>query len=138
MTTIAYKGNQIAVDSRITRGSTICSDSYCKIQTVQDIKFIICGVLSDTESLIQAYFGAEVEDADAQCLILKEGRVYSFAIEDGKGYCLDITGETEAIGSGADHAITAMDLGLSAKEAVKMAAKRDTGTGGRIRVLEVK
>jgi hypothetical protein len=47
------------------------------------------------------------------------------------------SGDT-AIGTGTDHAITAMDCGLSAREAVKMAMKRDTGTGGRIRTYKVK
>tara|TARA_R110000796_G_scaffold143647_3_gene260326 strand:- start:411 stop:617 length:207 start_codon:yes stop_codon:yes gene_type:complete len=43
-----------------------------------------------------------------------------------------------ALGSGADHAYTAMDCGLSAKEAVKKAAYRDCGTGGRIRSYTIK
>ena len=43
-----------------------------------------------------------------------------------------------AIGSGADHAFTAMDCGCSAKEAVQMAVKRDTCTGGRIRSFKLK
>lgn len=43
--------------------------------------------------------------------------------------------ETEpymAFGSGAPHAITAMDCGKSAADAVRLAAKRDPNTGGRI------
>jgi len=43
-----------------------------------------------------------------------------------------------AIGSGQDHALTAMDCGLSAKEAIKMAAKRDVNTGGRVRTFKIK
>jgi|TARA_R110000803_G_scaffold54828_1_gene111652 hypothetical protein len=42
------------------------------------------------------------------------------------------------IGSGADHGLTAMDCGLSAKEAVKKAAYRDLGTGGKIRTYKLK
>ncbi|MNC73653.1 hypothetical protein D3C75_1248910 [compost metagenome] len=43
-----------------------------------------------------------------------------------------------AIGSGTDHAYTAFDMGATAYQAVEMAAKRDTGTGGNIRTLTVK
>lgn len=42
-----------------------------------------------------------------------------------------------ACGSGMDHALTAMDMGATAKEAVKWAMKRDTLTGGRIRTFKL-
>ena len=41
-------------------------------------------------------------------------------------------------GTGQDHALTAMDCGLSAKEAVKMAAKRDTGTNSRVSTYTIR
>ncbi len=44
----------------------------------------------------------------------------------------ECTEDYYAIGSGAPHAITAMDCGKSARQAVQMAMKRDSGTGGRI------
>ena len=44
-------------------------------------------------------------------------------------------GATYAIGSCADHAIPPMDMGATAYQAVQMAAKRDTGTGGTIRTV---
>lgn len=42
-----------------------------------------------------------------------------------------------AIGSGMYYALTAMDCGCSAEEAVKMAAKRDVNTGGEIRIFKI-
>lgn len=42
-----------------------------------------------------------------------------------------------ATGSGMEFAIGAMEAGASAEEAVRIAAKRDTGTGGTITVLYV-
>ena len=57
------------------------------------------------------------------------------SIEDGFWKSPIPAGAIYAIGSGADHAITAMDMGASAIGAVEMAAKRDTGTGGIIRKL---
>lgn len=55
--------------------------------------------------------------------------------EEGYVCCPCRDGLSFAIGSGAKHALTAMDLGLDAKEAVKMAMKRDIYTGGRIRTF---
>ena len=43
-----------------------------------------------------------------------------------------------AVGSGACFAIAAMDCGKSAKEALEIARKRDSGTGGRIRMMRIK
>ena len=42
-----------------------------------------------------------------------------------------------ATGSGQHHALTAMDMGATAKEAVKMAIMRDTNSGGRIRTYKI-
>jgi len=39
-----------------------------------------------------------------------------------------------SIGSGSDHALTAMDMGATAEKAVEMAMQRDICTGGRIRL----
>jgi ATP-dependent protease HslVU (ClpYQ) peptidase subunit len=40
-----------------------------------------------------------------------------------------------AIGSGEDYAITALDLGLTAEQAVAVAIKRDVFSGGKIRSI---
>ncbi len=45
--------------------------------------------------------------------------------------------EPRTLGSGGCYALTAMDMGATAKEAVKMAMKRDTGTGGRVRTYKL-
>lgn len=42
-----------------------------------------------------------------------------------------------ATGSGSNFAIAAMAMGASAEEAVRIAAKYDTGTGGRVRTLAI-
>lgn len=59
------------------------------------------------------------------------------SVEDGFWKSPIPPSATYAIGSGADHAITAMDMGANAFLAVQMAAKRDTGTGGTIRALVI-
>jgi ATP-dependent protease HslVU (ClpYQ) peptidase subunit len=42
-----------------------------------------------------------------------------------------------ALGSGSHFALTAMDMGATAAEAVEMAKKRDTSTGGLVRTLVI-
>lgn len=45
---------------------------------------------------------------------------------------------TDAIGNGSPFALTAMDMGSAAAEAVEMAKKRDTSTGGQVRKLVIR
>lgn len=140
MTTIAYKDGVIAYDSRTTRGGLIQSDNKDKSITKGDVRMFFCGVFSDGDELMSAYLGESDKTFDeSHAIVVDNGNIYHFCVtkEDGVSkYPID-AGEYFAIGSGTDHAYTAMDLGLSAKEAVKMAAKRDTGTGGRIRVYKI-
>ncbi|CAN0480243.1 unnamed protein product, partial [Phaeothamnion confervicola] len=42
-----------------------------------------------------------------------------------------------AIGSGREYAITALDLGVSPREAVEAACKRDIWSGGEIMVVDI-
>jgi hypothetical protein len=64
--------------------------------------------------------GKKLSDADELCVIE--------AVDD----------EYYAIGSGAAHAITAMDCGKNAMQAVRYAARRDINTGGRIVTARLK
>jgi ATP-dependent protease HslVU (ClpYQ) peptidase subunit len=49
----------------------------------------------------------------------------------------EVDGDYYAIGSGACHAITAMDCGKGAVDAVRMAMKRDMNTGGRVVAVRI-
>ena len=137
MTTIAYDGQTVAYDSRLSKANGIMSDKYSKLMTVQGVQFIFCGVPSDKDLLPDAYFNNQLEGtAEISALIIDQGKVYEIACyEDIE--ILEVTGMPWAIGSGSDHALTAMDLGQSAREAVKSAMKRDMYTGGKIHTLEV-
>lgn len=139
MTTIAYCGGIIAYDSRLTSDITIIDDNYDKCRIVKGVRFFFSGSASDYDKLIKSYFDETDCDADV-CFMLFDGeKVYkgSTSTKD-KIWMVDITDMTASIGSGSDHALTAMDLGCSAVEAVKMAKKRDTCTGGRIRTFKIK
>ena len=139
MTTIAYKDNIIAFDSRATRGNMVADDDCIKRASSNGVEFFFSGCLADVDHLIKGYFERVPVDksADICALIVCNGVVFKGGIDKGI-YWGQHAHKVDAIGSGSSHALTAMDCGLSAKDAVKMAMKRDTCTGGKIRTYKVK
>lgn len=140
MTTIAYKDGVIAYDSQITSGNTITYDDYQKCHEVKGVRFFMCGKTCDYTALQDAYFGAAViRQVDASAIVADGEGVWCVGagVEEGFWKSPIMLGATYAIGSGADHAITAMDMGATAYQAVQMAAKRDTCTGGTIRTVTI-
>ncbi|MES9841207.1 MAG: hypothetical protein ABW134_11695 [Candidatus Thiodiazotropha endolucinida] len=143
MTTIAYKDGVIAYDSRVTQGQTITSDRSSKLYRRNGVNFFVSGLVGEQEELIKAYFAEDrtgFRIVDSHAIVDDNGKVFHFGNSRNDGYWKSPIDQYEcfAIGSGSDHALTAMDLGCSAAEAVKMAAKRDAFTGGRIRKHVVK
>jgi len=139
MTTIAYnhKDKEIAVDGRVTRGSTICDDNCNKVVKTKQASFILSGRVSDIDKVIHAFpDNVELNSAVSGFVILEDA-VYWFAGDDTGWGMTEVT-YNEAAGSGSEFALTALDMGATAKQAVKMAAKRDTMTGGKIRVIKLK
>lgn len=140
MTTIAYKDGVIAYDGRITRSNQITYDDFDKCLERDGVHFICSGALADFEGLMNAYFGGKAPNCSAVALIVTDGIVWHAAMDESTGFWkAQLTKDQPyAIGSGADHAFTAMDMGASAYQAVEMAMKRDSCTGGKIRTLAVK
>jgi len=138
MTTIAYKNGVIAYDSRRTCDGRIVTDNADKKRERDGHVFFGCGSTSDILNLIDAFFGAKIEgECDAQVIAVFEGRVTEIIWSEGRLLKYPVDHEY-AIGSGSDNAITAMDMGATAAEAVEMAMKRDTGTGGKVRRLVIR
>ncbi|WP_122432111.1 proteasome subunit beta [Pseudomonas viridiflava] len=140
MTTIAYKDGVIAYDSQITSGNTITYDDYEKCHEVKGVKFVMSGKTSDYEHLQSAWFGAPVtRNLDAAAIVFDGERLWYIGADTDSGFwkCPVSGSGTYAIGSGADHALTAMDMGATSGDAVEMAKKRDTGTGGQVRLLVI-
>lgn len=141
MTTIAYKDGVIAYDSQVTRGDVITYDDYEKCTEQNGVKFFCSGTVSDHQKLIDVYFGAKPEgNIDVVALVLNNGALWLVAVDDSTGLwaapvALD---RPYAIGSGSPYAFTAMDMGATARQAVEMATKRDTSTGGTIRTVTIK
>ena len=140
MTTIAHKDGVIAYDSRVTSGATIIYDDYEKCVTVKGVQFVLSGSTSDYETFIDAYFGtAPKMKIDVVALVIDGDQIWCASHSEGDGFwkCPVLPNLPYAIGSGSDHALTAMDMGATAVEAVEAAIKRDSGTGGRVRALRV-
>jgi len=145
MTTIAMdKNGLIAYDSRETAGSTIVDDNCNKCKESNGVYYFFCGRSADEDTLIDAVENGErpsYPDAISTHAIIVMGKdVYTAGItkEDGYYWQKERKGNPLSRGSGADHAMTAMDLGCSAKKAVKYAMKRDSCTGGKIRTFSLK
>lgn len=144
MTTITHKDGVIAYDSRMCRGGTITSDSTDKHLELNDAHFFFSGCVCDQLPFMEIYFNKsgnellDIKHLDISAFIWVNGLLFH-----GLGYTSGVyitplsMDEPAAIGSGIDHALTAMDMGATAKEAVKWAMKRDTGTGGRIRTFKI-
>lgn len=139
MTTIAYRDGIIAYDSRATRGKLVADDNFNKCAKVDGLLFFFCGSVSDLQYLIDGYTkGAEPpKSSDICAFVVDKGEVYRAGTDEGV-FWKEAASPIDATGSGFAHALTAMDCGLSAFEAVKMAAKRDSATGGKIRQYKVK
>lgn len=140
MTTIAYKDGVIAYDSRISDGAFIVHDDYDKRQEVKGVQFVFTGKVCDYAKLVGAWFGEPVSvELDCAAMVFDgEGLWYAGASPE-HGLCktpiwLD---RSYVMGSGGDHAATAMDMGASAAEAVEMAKKRDSSSGGVVRTLKL-
>ncbi len=139
MTTIAYKDGVIAYDSRFTANGTIIYDDGEKMREREGIAFFGAGASSEINELIGAYFGEEVRGAcGASAIVVRDGELTLIGHDEGKLWLSPILLDRPyAIGSGSDHALTAMDMGSSAYEAIQMASKRDVWTGGKIRTYTV-
>lgn len=136
MTTIAYKDGVIAYDSRLNCDERIISDSFSKMVERNGVRFFCCGSQDHMERLADAYFGEDTGELEATALVVEGGKVYRVGRCEKRLY-RSLMVEHGAIGSGTDHALTAMDMGATAAQAVKMAMKRDPFTGGRIRIFRV-
>lgn len=146
MTTIAFKDSVMASDSRysetsvgITRGPKIFRKNIAK--PGKPAKDVLIGIAGDVFAAMLFVDWYGTNDADLhKTLTEMTDDGFFVMIWDGKKlleanrYCrpCEIAEPYYAIGSGGVHAITAMDCGRTAIQAVQMAAKRDSATGGRI------
>jgi ATP-dependent protease HslVU (ClpYQ) peptidase subunit len=140
MTTIAYKDGVVAFDSRITSGMTINYDDFDKSREVNGVIFFLSGYTCDYQKLVDAWFGEPVKGSvEASALAFDGESLWYVSYGETDGLCRSplSLASPYVIGSGSPHAQTAMDMGCTAAQAVKMAMKRDAGTGGKVRTFKL-
>jgi hypothetical protein len=146
MTTIAYDGKFIAVDSRVTYRNSIQDDDFNKsfYDAETERTFFLAGDSTELKRFSEIFEHKKKIDFDINTtgiMVDRDRKVFIAAYEvKGEGwqfYEMDITGKKYVDGSGGDYALVAMDLGKTAKQAVQIAMTRDPFTGGTIRVYDV-
>lgn len=141
MTTIAYnhKDKEIAVDSRFTKSDLITTDKGNKVIKRDGVTFIMAGSCKDYEKLVDAYLGAPNSFNSIECsaFVIDKCVVYEYGFDCNKNACKEVADGNMTLGSGGDFALSAMDFGCSAKDAVKYAMTRDIYSGGKVRVIKV-
>jgi ATP-dependent protease HslVU (ClpYQ) peptidase subunit len=155
LTTIATKDGIIVGDARMSLGATIIKDDTVKVFNVNNHLVGVCGAarsISTFVSWLQKHTDYRMvseqvgdlvdlippvleQDSDYTALVVtpdKQVLLYESGIPIDMGNDVHM-----AIGSGGDFALAAMDAGLSAEEAVKIAMKRDVYSGGTITVVSL-
>ncbi len=154
MTTIAYRDKTMCSDSQATRGDFIDNLSTTKIFEVGDgILIGISGSALDALEFVE-WFKDTLEASNVQeqnpyvsvlppeklvnenfhCLVAyPDDTVYEFF---GCEKVMECAESYAAVGSGMFYAMSAMDAGASAEEAVCVAIKRDVFSGGDIQVFQ--
>ncbi len=142
MTTVAFRDGIMAADSRGTdAGMGICKLQKLFVKTVGRKQHLIgvCGEY-DAAMLFVDWYGTNDNELLRRLTSLSTDDDFGVMVWTGRkllgaNRIMRLTAFEEpyaAIGSGAGHAITALDCGKNAVTAVRMAAKRDPATGGRV------
>jgi len=144
MTTIAWDGESIAADRRMTSN---CIMTVGKLFKLPDGS-VLAGAGDYAEVVEVAAWVMEGCDPDARPRFSEnsEGSSLLLARPDGKAYWLtwpylrqvEINEPFAAEGSGCQFALGAMAMGATARRAVQIAAKFDPFTGGGVNVIKVK
>ena len=143
MTTIAYDGKTLAADTQMTIGDT--TDSTCiKIVKRGAVLAGACGTSAMCKAFRDWFIGGMRGDPPKPYHAEKSDWSYwglifppqsdSFLILQEPGWNW-LRAPFYATGSGGDIATGALAMGATAEEAVRVASRFDTATGGEITVL---
>jgi ATP-dependent protease HslVU (ClpYQ) peptidase subunit len=139
MTTLAYRDGELATDSRITSGDMIVSDKRKKVHRLRDGSILAwSGSVQQAELLLRAMRSKKTIKPpsldDISALHLRaDGSLWEY---EGEAWVKQDPGYY-ATGSGSPYAFAAMDAGASARDAVRIAIKRDASSGGRVQSLKL-
>ena len=141
MTTIIYdhKALQVAVDSRCTNGSIIINDQARKWREINGSYYFFAGSVSDIEQFIKldGIKGKPDHVNEVTCIKVTDHVAYLCGIDADEGWWQVELESSDCIGSGGFFALSALDFGKTAKQAVEYAATRDIYTGGQVAVFDI-
>ncbi|MBY8106392.1 hypothetical protein KW456_04595 [Vibrio fluvialis] len=138
MTTIAYhhESKTIAWDSRRVQGNSIKTDSANKHHVINGVTFWLAGSVPDYKKAIDIYFGEKFDGyLEVDGIVLDGGEMFTIGFCKQDGFWKCPLNHNDAIGSGCDWAIAAMDFGKTPKQAIEYAKTRDCCTGGEVHEL---
>lgn len=147
MTTIIldYKNQQIACDSRTTNNDIIVDSESIKYKTTNNKLWFLSGSPGDADTFIKHYdplTGANPNLNIDAIFVIKKGEcvggVYMAIKNQSDIYKECILDHNFGIGSGGYWAISALDFGATAKEAVEYAMTKDVYSGGKVHVYDIK
>ncbi|TQV82851.1 hypothetical protein [Aliikangiella coralliicola] len=144
MTSIVWDGKSLAGDGRLTVNGYIVDSYFSKVRKInanlRGERVIAIGLSGDADAhhYIESWIKNDCLDDLPDCMeiggiIVTESKAYSFCDDSNGRLCL--INDSFAVGSGAPLCLSALKLGLNAKEAVKHAASIDVYTGGRVRSI---
>lgn len=142
MTTIVYdhKNKQIACDSRLTKGgTTIISDDHVKYVKNDIGLWFFSGDICDIKGFMSCYDKEQEQQQvsfNASAFLVIGSDIFSVYMDDGY-FCKTPLNHSECKGSGELLALSALDHGGTAKEAIEYAMTRDMFTGGKIHVYDI-
>lgn len=141
MTTVATDGTVIAAEGRTTAGDRIVNDRSTKLHRLPDGSVVGQSGRCSHALLAIEELGEAIREkrypklmrGDYQLLQLHpNGRVDTY---DSELVPLD-TPTPAAVGSGSSYALGAMHFGATPAEAVKVAKKLDSSSGGHVRSMQ--
>lgn len=140
MTTVSFDGHTLAADRRGSSPNGIVS--FTKLRRTKDGRLLgaagtwtQCVAFMDWLEKPKSKRGDRPEFKEPNFNVLEvSGGKIMYHDEDGS---FEVEDASYAVGSGSHYARAGMALGLSASEAVKLAARFDTGTGYDVDILEV-
>jgi hypothetical protein len=152
MTTLVYRAGVLASDSRGTRGDRIEPGRTQKIMQLADGRLIgVCGgyasswryatwlaavEASDTWMPTSLRHGPKLCGSATVVEVLANGRLMLH--EEGGVYPAPEDTEFHAWGSGMEAALGALHMGATAEQAVQVATRIDTGSGGQVQSARLK
>jgi len=138
MTTIAYDGKTVAVDSRRCQGSLIISDDVIKYKYQNSKLFFLTGATDECDYFAKNFCAGELcgfKKCGASGILLTDGSVFYVGVDDDVFFACPVDGRKTSCGSGESFALAAMDHKKNAEDAVKYAMTRDVLTGGKVHVF---